>query len=160
VNAVRTWLRERFATPSAIYGLVLYSAVIAATSDHADDTLEVLTVAGITLIVFFIAHAFAEILAAHGAHRLRDAFRKGLAHSVGMLYAAILPTIVLIVWSFIGGSADAAADIALIAAVLVLGLLGFEAFAQRGAAWWARLLGALGTALFGGVVILLDYFVH
>ena len=49
---------------------------------------------------------------------------------------------------------------ALWAGVLVLAVLGWIAFARRGASWPIRLAGALGTAAFGFAMILLKAFIH
>ena len=50
--------------------------------------------------------------------------------------------------------------LALLLVMVVLGVLGYSAYAQRGAAVWVRIVGAIGTALFGFVVFVLNYAVH
>jgi len=44
--------------------------------------------------------------------------------------------------------------------VLVLAVLGWIAFARRGSSWPIRLAGAVGTAAFGLVMILMKAFIH
>ena len=154
------WVRGRLATPPAIYGLIVYEALIATTSDHADSTLEVLLVAATSLVVFYLAHVFAEAVASHGADRLRTAVGRAFRYSAGMLYAAILPTLVLIVCIFAAVGANDASNYAMLAGTLVLGVLGFLSFRQRRAKVWLCVLGGLATALLGLFIMVLDYSVH
>jgi hypothetical protein len=153
-------MRERFASPEAVYGLILYSAVIAGVSDDHTDTTEVLTISGFTLLIFFLAHVFATSLASHGERGFRKSVAYGIHHSSGMLYAAIIPTIPLVIGSFGRINADDSVDLALILVSLTLGVLGYSAYAQRGSPIWVRVLGAIGTMLFGFVVFILNYLVH
>ncbi|WP_396641760.1 hypothetical protein [Microbacterium sp.] len=154
------WLRRVFGGPSAVYGLILYSALIAGVSDESTDALEVLFVSLFSLIIFFIAHVFAHTLSDHGEKGLRDALRGGLAHSAGMLYAAIPSTLVLIVGATTRMDAEDAVSIALLIANIELGVLGYSAYAQRGAPRIVRVLGAVGTAILGFAITVLNYAVH
>lgn len=169
VNAVTKTFRQRahetFVTADAVYGLILYSALIAASSDNDDEPIDVLLVSLITLVVFWAAHVFAATVAGHGVKGDQDtslsaAFRHGVKHSSGMLYAAVVPSILLILGAFGLWSTETAVDYALLGATVVLGLLGYVAFAGRGARWPVRILGALGTALFGVIIIFMNVFVH
>ncbi len=152
-----SWARERLATAPAIYGLIAYEALIAATSDVEDQPLVVTFTVALELLVFFIAHAFAEVIAGLGPDRLYTAIGRGISHSLGMLYAAILPTVALLVCDLARTNAEVAADWALGVGLVVLAFLGYQAMAERGATTWRRVLGALGTAAFGLVVMLLYY---
>lgn len=156
----RRWLREHFATPEAVYGLILYSVLIAGISDEHTDTLEVLLTSAFSLIIFFIAHAFAHALSAHGDQGFRRSAVHGIRSSSGMLYAAIPPTVPLIVGLTGALSTDDAVNLALLVAMLVLGVLGYSAYARQGAIVAMRVLGALGTMAFGFVVFILNYLVH
>ena len=51
-------------------------------------------------------------------------------------------------------------DLSLLLVSPTLRVLGYSAYAQRGAKVWVRLLGAFGTMLFGFVVFVLNYAVH
>jgi len=157
---VTRWIRERFATAPAIYGLIVYVVLIAATSDHEDDAFEVFGWSAIALVVFYLAHSFAEALAAHDVPRIGAAVRKGFVHSLGMLYAAVLPSIAILIAGACGLRGEQAADWALVVGLLVLGYLGYQAMADRGARVWARLVAALLTAFFGFVIMVIDYAVH
>jgi uncharacterized membrane protein (UPF0136 family) len=55
---------------------------------------------------------------------------------------------------------DDATSLALLVAMLVLGVLGYRSFAVRKAPVILRVLGALGTAFFGLLIIILNYIVH
>ena len=156
----RAFLREWFASPEAVYGLILYSAVISGVADEHSDSGEVLVGAVPTLLIFFLAHVFAMSLSSHGRMGFGKSVAHGIRHSSGMLYASIIPTIPLILGAI--GRIDSAdsVDLALLLVMVVLGVLGYSAYAQRGAAVWVRIVGAIGTALFGFVVFVLNYAVH
>jgi hypothetical protein len=161
----RAWVGERFVTVDAVYGLILYSALIGASSDENSSALEVLLVSAASLVIFWGAHVFAGILATHGVKDgaeigLRPAIGSAFRHSSGMLYAAILPSVALLAGVFHAITADDAVSIALLVATLVLGVLGFAAFAQRGRPVAIRIFGGIGTALFGLLMIVLNIIVH
>lgn len=153
-------MRERFATAPAIYGLIVYEVLIAATSDDEHEAIFVLLWSAIALLVFYLAHSFAEALAAHEQPRIRAAIRKGFSHSIGMLYAAILPSIALLVCAALGVHAEDASGWALLVGLIVLGYLGYQAMADRGAKVGARIIAALVTALLGFIIMVIDYLVH
>jgi drug/metabolite transporter (DMT)-like permease len=154
-------MREWLVTPDAVYGLILFSALIGAVDDEDSDTLEVLLVSVASLVIFWGAHVFAGTIASHGADtKLGSAFGRAVSHSSGMLYAAILPTLVLLLGVFHVVSADDAVSIALLVATLVLGVLGYSAFAQRRRHVVIRILGGIGTALFGLLMIVLNIVIH
>jgi hypothetical protein len=78
-----------------------------------------------------------------------------MVHSSGLLVAAILPLLLLLVGTFGGLTEYIAYYGALGVAVVVLAVLGWLVFAHRGNAWPVRLAGAVGTALLGAIVIAL-----
>ncbi|CAN5333044.1 hypothetical protein BH09ACT5_BH09ACT5_14020 [soil metagenome] len=148
-------------TPDAVYGLILFSALIGAVDDDDSDTLEVLLVSVASLVIFWGAHVFAGTIAAHGAETpLGVALRRAVSHSTGMLYAAVLPSLVLLLGVFHVMSADEAVGVALLVAAVLLGVLGYSAFALRRSKIIVRILGGIGTALFGLLMILLNIVVH
>jgi hypothetical protein len=162
---VRTWLRQHFVTADAVYGLILYSALVGGVSDDDSNALEVLLISAVSLVIFWGAHVFAGTIANHGVKdgaevRLGAAVRNAVAHSSGMLWAAILPSVALLLGVFPVLSTDDAVTIAMLIAMLQLGVLGYQAFAQRRSSIPVRILGGLGTALFGLLMILLNIAVH
>ncbi|WP_100811505.1 MULTISPECIES: hypothetical protein [unclassified Microbacterium] len=159
-TGLRGWLRRVFGGPSAVYGLILYSALIAGVSDESTDSLEVLIVSLFSLIIFFIAHVFAHTLSDHGEHGFWHALEGGVRESAGMLYAAIPSTIVLIAGATTRMDADDSVGLALLVATIVLGVLGYSAYERRGAGHVVRIIGAVGTAILGLAIMILNYAVH
>ena len=178
-------LRDQVVTADAVYGTILFSALIAAgsdpESDHAGDGIpgdelhvelalgsndglvDTLLVAVTTLIVFWIAHVYARTLAGHGRRdgedvRLGEALRRAVAHSNGMLWSAIPATLVLLLG--VAGLVPDAADWALLVNLIVLGVLGYQALSERGRAIPLRVLGGVVTALLGLAIILVKIAVH
>ena len=158
---VRTWVRERLFTAEAIYGLILYSALIAAVSDNDSNSVEVLAGSVATLLIFWGAHVFAQTLAAHGAEKkLSVALGHAINDSSGMLYASVLPSVPLILGAFSLMTTDDAVSLSLLIAMVVLGALGYNSLGERGKHPVLRVFGAIGTAFFGFMVIVLNIAVH
>lgn len=156
----RRFLRERFGTPAAVYGLILFTVLIAGASDEHSSISEVFVISVSSLFVFFLSHVFAHTLGEHGALGFRRAAAEAVHHSSGMLYASIPPAVVLGVGALTGADAESAANYASMVAVLVLGVLGYFAYERRGVTVATRIVGALGTAFLGLLIIILDYAVH
>ncbi|HIE61225.1 MULTISPECIES: hypothetical protein [Microbacterium] len=154
------WFDVRFRTPAAVYGLIVYSALLMITSDYETDVAEVVVSSVATLIVFFIAHVFAYTLADHGKHPLGTATRYALTHSAGMLWAAVPPTLAMVIAGAAGRTADDASAYALWVTMLVLAFLGYVAYSRTGAGIAKRILGATGTAFLGAFVAILEYAFH
>ncbi|GGI46283.1 hypothetical protein BCL57_001314 [Agromyces flavus] len=154
-------------TESAIYGVVLVSALIAVGWE--DDTdLEVLLFTLGTTGVFWLAHVYAGTIAREegpesGRPRWRAilaAARRSAVDTSRMLLAMVVPT------AFLGMAALGWLDeyvayyIALWAGVLVLAVIGWWTAARRGGPWGWRILSALVTASLGLLVIWLSSLVH
>lgn len=155
------WVRERFATAPAIYGLVVFQVLVAAESDDPEEPLLLVLVWSLLAFLgFYVAHVFAEVVARHGSDSLGVSVRKGFSHSAGMLYAAILPSLALLACVLTQTDGETASDWVLGVGLIVLAFLGYQATALRGRPLWARIVGGLLTALVGFVVILLEYMVH
>ena len=183
-----TRFRDRVVSADAIYGTILFAALIAVASDEngvngdgdgipGDATqhgvvvefggqvadrvavFDTLLLAAVTLIVFWLAHVYARTIAGHGAAKsLRTALGDALETSSGMLFAAIPSTIVLLL-GIVGVLPDAA-DWSLVVAIIVLGVLGYQSFAERGSKVWARIVGAVVSGLLGLILVVLDAAVH
>ena len=181
-------MRDRAVSADAIYGTILFAALIAAASgqssadgegdgipgdaslhgialhfgDRAIDRgadLETLLVAGVTLIVFWLAHVYAHTIAGHGAVKsVRTALADALETSSAMLIAAIPSSIVLLLG--VVGLLPDAADWSLVLAVIVLGALGWQSFAERGTGAGGRIVGAVVSALLGFALMILKVVVH
>lgn len=77
-----------------------------------------------------------------------------------MLYASLLPSVPLILGAFSLMRTDDAVTLSLLIAMIVLGALGYNALGERGKHPVLRVLGAIGTAFFGFLVIVLNTAVH
>jgi hypothetical protein len=157
----RWWFLVR---PPVIYGTVIVSAVIVAAPDDDPDLQLVLLTLG-TIGIVWVAHVFSEIVAGeHAVTNPPTPFRVVLAHAIGhgagLLVAAILPVVCLLIGSLGGFTQSAAYYASLGVGVLTMGVLGWFVFAHRGHAWPIRLLGALGTALLGAGVVALNGIIH
>ncbi|MBO9579095.1 MAG: hypothetical protein J7480_10060 [Microbacteriaceae bacterium] len=161
VSSATVWVRARIATAPAIYGLIVYEVLLTAESDDGHEPpYGVLLWSLVAFVVFYFAHVFAEVLARHGADSLGLAARRGFAHSAGMLYAAILPTLALVIAALAGADGPEATGWALIVGLAVLAYIGYQATAMRGRTFWWRILGAVLAAFVGFVVMFLEYLVH
>jgi hypothetical protein len=159
-SRLRTWFDARFRNAAAIYGLIVFAAFVTIGSDHAEDAWDLLDTAVWTLLIFFIAHTFAHTLTDHGERGLRAATWHAMQHAAGMLYAAVPAALVLVVCGVNGVSADDAWRASTWATTVVLAILGYLAYAQRGAHPVIRVVGALGTAALGWVIVILEYAFH
>lgn len=163
-----TSFRDRVVTDDAVYGTVLFAALIATGSApdpnsdgipgdttvlEPDDVLDVLLIAVTSLLVFWIAHVYARVLARGGLH-------SALVHSSGMLWAAIPPTVLLVLGSI--GVLPDAVDWALLLSLVVLGFVGYGAAARRGRALQIRIriLSAVVAAVLGFAIIVVKVAVH
>ncbi|MDH6179992.1 hypothetical protein M2152_000174 [Microbacteriaceae bacterium SG_E_30_P1] len=157
----RAWLAERFVTVDAIYGLILFAALIAAVSDEDSHPVEVLFLSVFSLVIFWGAHVYAGTIVNHVAKSpLHSAIWRAMKHSNGMLWASILPSIPLVLGAFHVLADDDAVDLALLIVTVQLGVLGFVALTQRGANVAVRIFGAIGSAIFGLIIIALNAAVH
>ena len=158
-------VRRHFATDEGVYGVILVAGMIVAAGSGTKTAWEVfLSVVG-TVIVFWAAHVYAGTVAHHGFEGgriigIRESLGGALRRSWGLLVSALIPSSILLL-----GVTEAVPDttavwIALWTCVAVLAVLGYIAFARRGSSWPIRLAGAVGTAAFGLVMILMKALIH
>jgi hypothetical protein len=165
MRAALGWVGRHLVTADAVYGVILYSALIAVVSEKENHSLEVFVVSFLSLVVFWGAHVYAGTIANHVVRDGREitlgaAFHEAVNHTSGMLYAAVLPSIPLIIGAFHGLSDNDAASISMLIVVVQLALIGYQSFAQRKSRIVVRIFGAIGTALFGLIMVILNYIVH
>jgi hypothetical protein len=153
--------RDRLAAnPSgAIYGTILATAVIAAAANHGEPPGRIAAATGGTLLVFWLAHVYSELLARGGRFRW-TAVRAAMADELPMVEAP-LPSIVFLVLGAVGLLGDRLA-VNLALANGVAQLLGWGALAGRraGWSWFATLATGLVYAAFGVVIVLLKALLH
>ncbi|ANF33056.1 hypothetical protein A0130_16560 [Leifsonia xyli] len=163
VGSIHRGIWRHWGTPAAIYGTIVYASVVAAASGADDDqasAVRLLVLSVVSIVVFWLAHVYSTALGfqgdeQHAADRIRDSLRHALAESGGMLEAAIVPSIPLVLAALGVLPPDFGVALSLWFSVLMLALLGFSIFLLRGRSIMVCLLGAVVTASFGVVVILL-----
>jgi len=158
-------VRSHFATDEGVYGVILVAGMIVASGGGTATAAAVfLSVVG-TVIVFWAAHVYAGTVAHHGFEGgrvigIRESLRSALRRSWGLLVSALIPSSILLLGVAQIVPDDIAIWLALWVCVAVLAVLGYIAFARRRARWHIRVLGALATAGFGVLMILLKSGIH
>ncbi|WP_106814346.1 hypothetical protein [Microbacterium timonense] len=148
----------------AIYGLILVSGMIVVSGTAHGSSLDAFITVTVTVLVFFAAHLFAGTLgrlaATDGHAGLRASLRASARQSSGMLLASVPPLGILLLGTTAVIEDSTALWSALIADTVLLGALGWIAVARWSTHWVPRLLSAVVTAAFGGVLILLKAIIH
>lgn len=158
-------VRRRFATADAVYGTILFTALIGTISTDQGNSLEVLIFSVLTLVVFWSAHVYAGTITGHGivdgeTVTLGQSFRNAVRHSSGMLWAVVPASLVLLLGVFHVLAYEYSVNLSLLVSMVILGIIGYLAFAERGSKMHVRILGAIGTAFFGFLMIVLNQLVH
>ncbi|MCR2785308.1 MULTISPECIES: hypothetical protein [unclassified Microbacterium] len=156
---------HRLITEEAVYGVILVSGMIVVSGTTASVVWEVFASVVATVMVFWAAHVYAGTVASYRAGvghagSLPDALRSALVRSSGLLVGAVLPTGVLLL-----GAARVIPDVfalwvALWVGVGVLAVIGYVVFRDRGSSITMSLLGSIGTAAFGLIMIALKVALH
>jgi hypothetical protein len=153
-------LRRSFVTPELISGTILVSVVIA-VADESGGIFDVFATTVLSVIVFWATQVFIVSIAVQGLRSeeepisVRNSLRIALGRSYGLLLAAIPPLIFMFVGLFGTNQGQVAYWVALWLGVVMLAVLGWIAFSGRGIHWYWRICGALATAGFGLLAILL-----
>jgi hypothetical protein len=156
------WLAIIAANPrGAVYGTIVATALIAATARHQPPEL-ILTATVATLLVFWIAHVYADFLD-HGLRQ--DRFHMGvlpaiMARELSMLAAPALSILFLLLGAVGLLDEELAVRLALWNGVVQLVGWGIDVGRRRGQAWPAALLTGLVNGAFGVVIILLEVLLH
>lgn len=145
----------------------MYASLIAAAAFHggADDVQGVFLFSAVTIVTFWLAHVFAEGLAHQGSKDNGEvspsvSVKHALFASIGVLEAAVLPSIPLALGSLGLLASRASIQISLVTSVVVLFLLGLLAFSASRRRVWVRIALAAVTALFGVAIIVIEATVH
>lgn len=153
---------------SAVYGVILVAGLLEIVAEDA-TAWDVLVKVTLTVVVFWAAHIFAGTVGhlsddfgadAPPHRRLVGAAMYSVRHSWGMLVAALVPTIPLLIGY--GGivSDERAIWASMWTSVAVLGVLGFLKVAAWNSRLWLRLAGAVVTSSLGLLLVLLMAYVH
>ncbi len=147
----------------AIYGLILVSGMVVVSGLSVGTAVNALVTVVVTVIVFYLAHVYAGTLGRLAATDGRATLRAGLAaaarQSGGMLLASLPPLVVLLLGALGILEENVALWFALIVNTVLLGGLGWFAVARWSTSRLSRIAGAVITAAFGGVLILLKAFI-
>lgn len=162
-DGIQRRLWRHWGTPASIYGTIVYASVVAAASGQDDDqasAVRLLVFSLVSIVVFWLAHVYSTALGFHGdAARLGDRVSASIGYALresgGMLEAAVVPSVPLLLAALGVLPPDLGVGLALWLAVVMLAVLGYSVFLMRGRPFLVCLTGALVTAAFGVVVILL-----
>ncbi|ARJ06517.1 hypothetical protein DVJ78_05210 [Humibacter sp. BT305] len=159
IPARRGRLHHRFVTPEAIYGTILFCAVLTAAEDDADD-FHLMVNGLLASLVLWFAHVVAMTVARHGSRDgretgIRAAVTEGLHHSTGVLIGPAIPLFFLVFGAFGVVDEDVAYWLSIGSGVAVLVVLGILSCRERRVPWPLSLAGGLaaGAAGFLAVVI-------
>lgn len=150
---------------SAIYGVILVSALIIVTGQKSDTSWETfLRVLG-TVIVFWIAHVFALVVShlgrtVDGDKSFGALLRYALVHSSGLLLGALIPLSVILLGVVGLVTDDTAVWAALWIDVALLGVIGYAAVARMTKDTWARVAGSAVTVALGVAIMLMKALIH
>jgi hypothetical protein len=114
---------------AGIYGAIITAAIIAAAGDHLRTGALVVSVV-VTLVVYWLAEEYAELLGeqiAGGIVPSRAYIREALAATWPMVSASFVPLLVLLLARVAGASAPTAANVGLVAAIVLLTIHGWLA---------------------------------
>ena len=148
----------------AIYGLILVSGMIVVSGSSKGSSLDAFITVTVTVIVFYAAHVFSGTLGrlavSSGRASLRTSLGKAARQSAGMVLASVPPLVVLLLGATTPIDDSSALWTALIINAAMLGALGWIAVARWNPRWLPRLVGAVTSAAFGGVLIALKAIIH
>lgn len=142
---------------SGIYGTIVVAATIA-TGGHFLHTWALAVSVVVTLLVYWLAEQYAEILGEHThAGRLPDLarVRASLANSWPLVTASYVPVVVLVLARVVGASPGNAAQIGLIATTLLLVVHGHAAGRAAGLTGLRLLAVTAAAAVLGAGMIAL-----
>jgi hypothetical protein len=151
-------------SPPFIYATIIVSAVII-VADEFESDLELVELTLGTIVTVWIAHVFSETVArGFDVHPrptpVRELLHEALVDSSGILLAAVLPLVFLLLGAAHILDAAWAYWASLIISMIALGVVGWMLVSRRGSRWPLRLVGALATAALGALAIALKALVH
>jgi hypothetical protein len=140
---------------AGIYGAIITAAILDTSGDHMPTDALIIAVV-VTLVVYWLAEEYAELLGEHveGGHLPAwSDIRAGLVSTWPMVSASFVPLLVLVLARVAGASALVSANVGLAAAVVLLTVYAWSA--SRAAQLRGRQLLAVTSvaAAFGLVMI-------
>jgi hypothetical protein len=158
VEVGRWWDISR--APEAIYGTIISASVLAAA--HSDDAVMVALGVFITLLVYWLAERWSELIAGHlsGEPFSRAYVRKVFVHGWPMVQASYAPMLVLIIADLFGASTETAINIALAVTIVLLAGLGSLVGAKAKLPPWGVAFSSGFVAFLGVLLIVLKTLLH
>jgi len=147
---------------AAIYGTIVASAVIAATAAGGKSPALIMAATVATLLVFWLAHVYADFLD-HGLRHGRSDLKvlgSIMVQELSMLVAPALSILFLLLGALGVLEEALAVGLALWNGVVQLVGWGIDVGRRRGQAWPAALLTGLVNGAFGVVIVLLEVQLH
>jgi hypothetical protein len=144
---------------SEIYGLIIASSVLAAGADDEDITHVALSVL-VTLVVYWLAEAYAHSIAAWRVHGRRSRVFRELRSGWPLVSASFIPLLAVMLTALFGASVGAAQVVGMICATVLLFGSGWVAARDNELAGYRRLLSGLLAASLGIVLIVLKSLLH
>jgi len=141
---------------AGIYGAIVTAAILAAAGAKVPTAALAVSVL-VTLVVYWLAEEYAEVLgeqATHGRLPTRASVWAALASTWPMVSSSYLPLLALVAARLAGASSVTAANVGLIAAIVLLTYHGWSAGRAAQLRGW-RLAGAVLTAAALGLVMIL-----
>ena len=142
---------------SGIYGIIITAAILDTIGGRASTTVLVISVVG-TLLVYWIAEQYAEILGEHttgGQLPSRAYIRGTLAATWPMVSASFAPLLAVVLAALAGASALTAANVGLVVAMALLTIHGWLAGRAAQLQGWKLLVATSIAAALGLMMILL-----
>jgi hypothetical protein len=158
MNRLLDWLAPGANPGGVVYGTLTIAALLAAESSLRETFPETLGSAAVVLALYWLAHAYADLLGhrlATGERLAAPALWRSLRHDWGIMRGGSLPLLALLICWIAGAGQETAVTVALWTSIA--SLLAFELLAGlRAQARPAELLleGCVGAALGLGVLAL------
>lgn len=147
----------------SIYGLILIGSLMAAESNAQETHLDVALSAVITLLVYWLAHAYSFAL----ARRIQSSealsprsLRNALVGSMSVMQGAIVPTLALLISWAAGASTQTGLDVALWSTVVTLFALELLAGVRAKAGPVELTISCVVGAGLGAAVLALKALLH
>jgi hypothetical protein len=153
---------DAYSGEHAVYGLVLVTALVAVGWEEDTDFEVLLYVVG-TVVIFWLAHIYAAVVASraeHPAKPMRAAIGDGARHASGMLVAMLVPAALLLLGTVGLVEEYTAYFLALASGIVMLAVIGYANAARNGSSWPWRIAGLVATTLLGMLVIGLSILAH
>ncbi|HEY5249948.1 MAG TPA: hypothetical protein VIJ15_16025 [Dermatophilaceae bacterium] len=147
---------------SAIYGLVICSATLAAAASSGRLSFVSVSVL-VTVVVYWLAESYAHVLARHAVWQTPLGWSDILAvlsQGWPMVSASLVPVATLLVTGVLGMSVFAAVNISLAVATLLLVWAGWTASRASGLRGWRLLISTAMSAAFGLSMVALKNLLH